>query len=172
MMSHHSGFGYKWFSNASSKLTLTETFNLCCDTDLEHSNPIFPLDTSLLMMIYTQIEFGFKRLTGLELMKDIVETLLFWLYRPTLWPWRQYPIFFRLTFRLMVVHHNTKFGYKRLQTNTQPSGNKYVSQALHPSPLKTPQCFSFCSKIIHQTQRKKRPNVAAVSQLMWTGTLG
>ena len=43
----------------------------------EHSNPTFSLDTSLLMMIYTQIEFGCKRLTGLELIKDIVETVIF-----------------------------------------------------------------------------------------------
>ena len=61
----------------SSKLTLTETFNLGCDIDLEHSNPTFSLDTSLLMMIYTQIEFGCKRLTGLELIKKIVETVIF-----------------------------------------------------------------------------------------------
>ena len=66
-----------------SKLTLTETFNHGCDIDLEHSNPTFSLDTSLLMMIYTQIEFGCKRLTGLELIKiivtynDIVETITF-----------------------------------------------------------------------------------------------
>ena len=79
--------------------------------------------------------------------------------------------FFRMTFRLMVVHHSAKFGYKRLQTNTQPTGNKYVSRALHLSPLKTSQCFPFCGQIIH-TQRKKRSNVAAASQLMWTGTLG
>ena len=65
----------------SSKLTLTETFNLGCGIDLEHSNPTFSLDTSLdtslLMIIYTQIEFGCKRLTGLELIKDIVETVIF-----------------------------------------------------------------------------------------------
>ena len=61
----------------SSKLTLTETFNLGCGIDLEHSNPTFSLDTFLLMMIYIQIEFGYKRLTGLELMKDIVETVIF-----------------------------------------------------------------------------------------------
>ena len=61
----------------SSKLTLTETFNLGCDIDLEHSNPKFSLDTSLLMMIYTRIEFSCKRLTGLELIKDIVETVIF-----------------------------------------------------------------------------------------------
>ena len=55
----------------SSKLTLTETFNLGCDIDLEHSNPTFLLDTSLLMMIYIQAEFGCKRLTGLELIKEL-----------------------------------------------------------------------------------------------------
>ena len=61
----------------SSKLTLTETFNLGCDIDPEHSNPVFSLDTSLLMIIYHQIEFGFKRLTGLELIKGIVEIVIF-----------------------------------------------------------------------------------------------
>ena len=53
----------------SSKLTLIETFNLDCDIYLEHCNPIFSLYTSLLMMIYHQIEFGCKRLAGLELIK-------------------------------------------------------------------------------------------------------
>ena len=77
----------------SSKLTLTETFNLGCDIDLEHSNPTFSVDISLLMIIYAQIEFGCKRLIGLELIKDIVETAVFWLYKPTLWPWQQNPIF-------------------------------------------------------------------------------
>ena len=61
----------------SSKLTVTEMFILGCDTDLECSNPIFSLDTSLLMMIYHKIEFGCKRLTGLELIKDIIETVIF-----------------------------------------------------------------------------------------------
>ena len=61
----------------SSKLTLTETFNLGCDIDLEHSSPTFLLETSLLMIIYPQFEFGCKRLTGLELIKDVVETVIF-----------------------------------------------------------------------------------------------
>ena len=52
-------------------------------TDLEHSNPTFSLDSSLLMVIYTQIEFGCKRLTGLELIKDIAETVIF--YKPILY---------------------------------------------------------------------------------------
>ena len=61
----------------TSKLTLIETFNHGCDIDLDLSNPIFSLNTSLLMMIYHQIEFGCKRLIGLELIKDIVETVIF-----------------------------------------------------------------------------------------------
>ena len=60
----------------SSKLTLTETFNLGCDIDLKYSNPIFSLGTSLLMMIYHQIEFGCKRLIGLEPIKDIAKTII------------------------------------------------------------------------------------------------
>ena len=54
MMSHHTGFDCKFGSvmhKISSELTLIETFNLGCDIDLEHSNPIFSLDTSLLMMM-------------------------------------------------------------------------------------------------------------------------
>ena len=44
----------------SSKLKLTETFNLGCDIDLEHSNPIFSLDTSLLMVIYHKLSLVVK----------------------------------------------------------------------------------------------------------------
>ena len=58
-------------------LQMVHRFYLGCDIDLEHSNPTFSLDTSLLMMIYTQIEFVCKRLTGLELIKDIIETAIF-----------------------------------------------------------------------------------------------
>ena len=155
----------------SSKLTLTETFNLGCETDLEHSNPTFSLDTSLLMMIYTQI--WLQKTHWFRNNKRYSRNSYFDYISPhcDLDLEDRIP-FFRMTFRLKVVHHNTKFGYERLQTNTQPSGNKYVSRALHPSPLKTPQCFPFSSKRIHHTQHKKRPNIAAASQLMWTGMLG
>ena len=60
-----------------SKPTLTEVFNLGFDIDLEHSKPVFSLDISLLIMIYHQIEFGCKRLIGLELINDIVESVMF-----------------------------------------------------------------------------------------------
>ena len=53
----------------------------------------------------------------------------------------------------MVVHHNTTFGYKRLHTHTQLSGNKYVSSLT--VPLKTPQCCPFRSKTLHHTQHKE-----------------
>ena len=69
-----------WLGSAMHKISsksLTETFNSGCDIDLEHSNPIFSLDASLLMMIYHQIEFGCKRFTGLELIKDVIETIIF-----------------------------------------------------------------------------------------------
>ena len=139
----------------SSKLTLTDTFNLGCDIDLEHCNQIFSLDTSLLMMIYThwvwmqkthwfRINKTYNRNCDISMILAHTVTLTL----------KIEPHLFRMTVRLMVVHHNTKFGYKRLHTKTQPSGNKYVSPALHPSPPKTPQCFPFCSKIIHHTQRK------------------
>ena len=52
-------------------------FNLGCDTDLEHSNPVFSVDTCLLIMIYHQIEFGNKRFITLELTKDTVESIIF-----------------------------------------------------------------------------------------------
>ena len=72
----------------SSKLTSIEIFNLGCDIDLEHSNPIFLLDkVFLFMMFYRQIEFGYKRVISLELINNIVDTIIFWLYKPTLWPW-------------------------------------------------------------------------------------
>ena len=44
-MTHHTGFDFKWFSDAQDIQTLPKCFNLCCDIDLEHSNPTFSLDT-------------------------------------------------------------------------------------------------------------------------------
>ena len=64
------------------------TLAVTTDIDLEHSNPIFSLDTSLPAYddLPNQIEFGCncKRLIGLELTKDILETVIFLLYKPTL----------------------------------------------------------------------------------------
>ena len=58
--------------------------NLHCDLDLEHSHQVFFCRAVWLMMLYYQTKFGCKRTSGLE---DIVEIVLFWLYKPSLWPW-------------------------------------------------------------------------------------
>ena len=77
---------------------------------------------------YRQIEFGCKRLTGLELIKDVIEPVIFWLYNP------HYdldledkipPLFF--LHDILAYGQNTKFGYKTLHINTQLPGNKYMS---------------------------------------------
>ena len=145
-----------------SKLTLTETFNLGCDIDLEHSNSTFPF-------AYDDLHSNWVWLQKTHWFRT---NKIFWLYKPTLWPW---PWRENQIFSYDIPAHD---GAPQCQVclqkiaNTQPSGNKYMSQVLHPSPLKIPQYFPFSSEIIHHTQRKKRSNVAATSQLMWSGTLG
>ena len=67
----------------SSRQTFTDILNLCCDLDFECSNPVFHR-TLQLMMLYYWNKFGCKWTSSLE---DIVKTVIFWLYRPPLWPW-------------------------------------------------------------------------------------
>ena len=70
----------------SSRQTFTDILNLCCDLDLECSNPVFHR-TLQLMMLYYWNKFGCKWTSSLE---DIVKTVIFWLCKPLLWPshWR------------------------------------------------------------------------------------
>ena len=68
----------------SSGQIFTDIFNLCCDLDLERNNPIFFRRTLLLIMLYYQTEFDCKRTCSLA---DIVEIVIFWLNKPSLWPW-------------------------------------------------------------------------------------
>ena len=63
--------------------TFTDILNLCCDLDLEHSNLIFHRAIQL-MKLYYQIKFGCKPTSSLE---DTTEIAIFWLYKPSLWPW-------------------------------------------------------------------------------------
>ena len=63
--------------------TFTDILNLCCDLDLEHSNPIFPQDT-LAHDAVLWIKFGCKLTTSLE---DTTEIVIFLLYKPSLRPW-------------------------------------------------------------------------------------
>ena len=78
------------FIKTPSKLTLIEMFNLGCDIDLEHSNPIF----SLTLLSYDDLPSNWIWLekphwfrTNKRYSRYIVETVIFWLNKPTLWPW-------------------------------------------------------------------------------------
>ena len=66
-----------------SRQKFTDILNLRCDRDLKHSNPFF-LWTLRLMMLYYQTKFGCKPTSSLE---DATEIVIFWLYKPSLWPW-------------------------------------------------------------------------------------
>jgi len=59
--------------------TVIEILNVCCDLDLEHSNPIFSLDT-LAAGIYHQKKFGCKIIINSE---DIVKTVILSLHKPS-----------------------------------------------------------------------------------------
>ena len=62
-----------------SRQTFTDILNLRCDLDLERSNPIFPKDTP-----DYQTKFGYKPTSS---WKDTTEIVIFWLYKPSPWPW-------------------------------------------------------------------------------------
>ena len=100
----------------SSGQTFTDILNLCCDLDLKHSYPIFPqhtltLNTVILffhstlwfIMLYYQIKFGCKLTSSLE---DTTAIAIFWLYKPSLWPWHWTPQtnFSAWPFWLMMLH--------------------------------------------------------------------
>ena len=68
----------------SSGQTFTDILNLCCDLHLGCSNPIFLNRTLWLMMLYYQTKFGCKPTSSL---KDTTEIVIYWLYKPSLWPW-------------------------------------------------------------------------------------
>ena len=83
----------------------TESLNVCCDRDFEHSNLIFSLDT--LVLWWSTIKLS---LVAKELLID--ETVIFWLYKiisPVNLTLKITTIFFLLE----ALPHNTQFGYKR-----------------------------------------------------------
>ena len=85
MLHHHTKFGNKMFcgSQNSFQTNIHCILNLLCDLDLEHSNPFFHW-TLWPMMLYYQTKFSCKPTSSLE---DTTETVLFWLSKPSLWPW-------------------------------------------------------------------------------------
>ena len=117
--------------------------------DLQDSNPIFSLDASS-NWIGLQKTHWFR-------IKDIVETVKFWLYKLTLWPWhsRQNPIFsqdipahggapqYHVWLQKVAYKHSAEWEQIRVTSVT--------------SGLTTevwPQLFPFCSKTLHHTQHK------------------
>ena len=67
MLHHHTEFGNKTFCGSENIIqTFTDIFNLCCDLDLKHSNPIFPqgtpaYDAVLLNQVWSQTDQQFRR---------------------------------------------------------------------------------------------------------------
>ena len=110
---HHARSGDKMFCSSEDIIqTFTNILNLCCDLNLEHSNPIFPQGTPaydgvLSNQVWLQTDKHFRRYS-----KKIV---IFWLYKPLLWPWpwrQQQQNVCHMKLRLMMLHHHTKFGNK------------------------------------------------------------
>ena len=108
--------------------TFTGILNLSCDLDPEHSNPIFLQNTP----VYdAKTKFGCKQTSNLE---DKVEIIIFWLYKPSLWPWhcvwrsKTANQFFCITLWLKMLHYHTKSGIKMIYGSediiqTQPRCN-------------------------------------------------
>ena len=73
-------FGYKIKVQQLISSGQTLIMNLCCDLDLEHSQPKFSLDTSVcIRMIYHQTKFVCKSIISSE---DTIKTVIFWLIKP------------------------------------------------------------------------------------------
>ena len=94
MLRHCTKLGTKKKKNSSvvqktsSGQTFSDILNLRCDLDLEHSNPIFQKDTPAYYavqsnQVWLQTEQYFRRYRG----KSLLETVIFWLHKPLLWPW-------------------------------------------------------------------------------------
>ena len=73
VMHHNIKFGNKIYSSLENIIwTNTDILTLCCDLDLECSNPIFSQDTLayVVMMMYHQTKFGCQSISSSE---DIVK---------------------------------------------------------------------------------------------------
>ena len=92
ILPQHTKFGNKIFRSSDhldkqslTYWTVAVTLTLNAITQIFHR-------TLQLMMLYYQTKFVCKQTSGLE---DIAEIVIFWLYKPLLWPWhwRQWTIF-------------------------------------------------------------------------------
>ena len=97
-----------------SRQTFTNILNLHCDLDLESSITIFQQD-SLAYELYYQTRSGCKWTSSSE---DIAKIVIFWLYIYALavtLTLKIVNLFFYMTNCLVIIHHHTKFGKKRVE---------------------------------------------------------
>ena len=90
----------------SSGQTFTDILNLCCDLDLEYSNPIFQQDNPaydvvvLSNQVWLQMDKQVRRYSEnseILIIKALALTLTLKIVNQ----------FFRMTHRLMIIHHHT-----------------------------------------------------------------
>ena len=112
MLHYHTRFGNKMFFGSEDIIqTFTDILNLCCGLELECSNPIFPHNTPaynviLSNQVWLQTDQQFRRYSKnsqIWIIKALAVTL-------TLKTVNQ---FLRMTHRLMIIHHHTKFCIKK-----------------------------------------------------------
>ena len=114
MMHHNNKSGNKMFSGLEDIIwTNINIVTLCCDLDLEYSNPVLFHRTIWLMIIYHQIKFGCHWISSSE---NIVERVILWSYEPDcdldLEKSNNNDKKFCMTLLLMMLHHYIKFGNK------------------------------------------------------------
>ena len=153
----------------SSRQTLTNILNLCCDLHLEHSKPIFSPHIPALMMLQKNNELRIEILINSEYITEIVIPQLSELDSDSNWFYFIFNLF--LTLQVMMMHHCTKFDFKRLSKlenihwARQNLGTTYFqyNQPLPPPPPPPPN-----PSTLLQVEYKRK---ATTTYDIWTAIL-
>ena len=87
--------------------------NLQCDLEIENNN-IFLHKALLLMMMYRPIKFGYKNISSsADMVEAVISDYMSLYFNPALEDSK--PIFLHNTLPMM-MHHHTKFGYRRFSS--------------------------------------------------------
>ena len=119
MMHHHAKFGYKRLSSwwDIAQMNIHWNYEPFCDLDLDHNRAIQTFHkTSQPMMMYHQTKFRCKRISSSE---DLLSShiLITWSFTVTLTLKTAKKKNFLETIWLIMMHHHTKFGSKRLSNS-------------------------------------------------------
>ena len=113
MMHHHNKFVCKRYSDSDGMIwtNIHNILKFCYELGREHLTIQFLNKTLWLTIMYDQTKFSSRSISCWE---DVLETIIFWSYRAlavtlTLKIANQS---FCMTLRLMMMHHNTRFGNK------------------------------------------------------------